>query len=33
MDAKGCMKADYPKAGLGIALDIGSKVATGEMKW
>jgi len=27
------MKATYPTAGLGIALDIGSKVATGEMKW
>ena len=30
---EGAMKAAYPKAGLGIALDIGSKVATGEMKW
>jgi glyoxylase-like metal-dependent hydrolase (beta-lactamase superfamily II) len=27
------MKAAYPDAGLGIALDIGSKVATGEMAW
>lgn len=27
------MKAAYPTAGLGIALDIGAKVATGEMKW
>jgi len=27
------MQAAYPQAGLGIALDIGSKVATGEMKW
>lgn len=29
----GAMKAAYPSAGLGIALDIGAKVATGEMKW
>lgn len=29
----GAMKAAYPDAGLGIALDIGAKVATGEMKW
>jgi len=29
----GAMKAAYPGAGLGIALDIGAKVATGEMKW
>lgn len=29
----GAMKAAYPTAGLGIALDIGAKVATGEMKW
>lgn len=29
----GAMKAAYPQAGLGIALDIGAKVATGEMKW
>lgn len=27
------MKKAYPGAGLGIALDIGSKVGTGEMKW
>ncbi len=27
------MKAAYPKAGLGMALDIGAKVNTGEMKW
>jgi glyoxylase-like metal-dependent hydrolase (beta-lactamase superfamily II) len=27
------MKAAYPAAGLGIALDIGSKVNKGEMKW
>ena len=27
------MKAAYPKAGLGIALDIGAKVNKGEMKW
>ncbi|MBW8782847.1 MAG: MBL fold metallo-hydrolase [Verrucomicrobia bacterium] len=27
------MKAVYPKAGLGIALDIGAKVTKGEMKW
>lgn len=27
------MKRAYPDAGLGIALDIGAKVATGEMKW
>lgn len=27
------MKAAYPQAGLGIALDIGAKVATGEMAW
>jgi glyoxylase-like metal-dependent hydrolase (beta-lactamase superfamily II) len=29
----GAMKAAYPAAGLGIALDIGAKVAKGEMKW
>jgi glyoxylase-like metal-dependent hydrolase (beta-lactamase superfamily II) len=29
----GAMKAAYPNAGLGIALDIGAKVAKGEMKW
>ncbi len=27
------MKAAYPKAGLGIALEIGAKVNKGEMKW
>jgi glyoxylase-like metal-dependent hydrolase (beta-lactamase superfamily II) len=27
------MKSAYPKAGLGIALDIGAKVNKGEMKW
>lgn len=27
------MQALYPEAGLGIALEIGSKVAKGEMKW
>lgn len=27
------MKNAYPQAGLGIALDIGAKVAKGEMKW
>jgi glyoxylase-like metal-dependent hydrolase (beta-lactamase superfamily II) len=27
------MKKAYPEAGLGIALDIGAKVNTGEMKW
>jgi len=27
------MKAAYPKAGLGIALDLGAKVNKGEMKW
>ena len=27
------MKKAYPQAGLGIALDIGAKVAKGEMKW
>ena len=29
----GAMKAAYPTAGLGIALDIGAKVAKGDMKW
>lgn len=29
----GAMKAAYPTAGLSIALEIGAKVATGEMKW
>jgi glyoxylase-like metal-dependent hydrolase (beta-lactamase superfamily II) len=27
------MKERYPKAGMGVALDIGAKVAKGEMKW
>ena len=27
------MQAAYPKAGLGVALDIGAKVSKGEMKW
>jgi len=27
------MKQRYPKAGMGVALDIGAKVAKGEMKW
>jgi len=27
------MTARYPKAGMGVALQIGAKVATGEMKW
>lgn len=27
------MKAAYPNVGLGMALDIGAKVTTGEMKW
>lgn len=27
------MKQAYPEAGLGVALDIGAKVAKGEMKW
>jgi hypothetical protein len=27
------MKKAYPRAGLPIALDIGAKVAKGEMKW
>jgi hypothetical protein len=27
------MKERYPSAGMGIALDIGAKVAKGEMKW
>ena len=32
-DLIGVMKQRYPQAGLGIALDIGAKVNTGEMKW
>jgi|SRR5450631_4241296 len=27
------MKARYPNAGMGVALDIGAKVAKGELKW
>jgi len=27
------MKARYPGLGMEVALDIGAKVATGEMKW
>jgi len=27
------MKRRYPQAGMGVALDIGAKVATGEMAW
>jgi len=27
------MQRRYPSAGMGVALDIGAKVATGEMKW
>ena len=30
---KSAMQARFPGLGMGIALDIGSKVATGEMKW
>jgi glyoxylase-like metal-dependent hydrolase (beta-lactamase superfamily II) len=30
---KAAMQARFPGLGMGIALDIGSKVATGEMKW
>jgi hypothetical protein len=30
MDA---MKRRYPDAGMGVALEIGAKVAMGEMKW
>jgi glyoxylase-like metal-dependent hydrolase (beta-lactamase superfamily II) len=30
---KSAMEARFPGLGMGIALDIGSKVATGEMKW
>lgn len=29
----GALQAAYPQAGLGIALDIGAKVAKGEMQW
>ena len=30
---KAAMEARFPNLGLGVALDIGSKVALGEMKW
>jgi glyoxylase-like metal-dependent hydrolase (beta-lactamase superfamily II) len=30
---KRAMEARFPGLGMGVALDIGSKVATGEMKW
>lgn len=30
---KAAMEARFPNLGMGVALDIGSKVATGEMKW
>lgn len=30
---KAAMEARFPGLGMGVALDIGSKVATGEMKW
>ena len=30
---KGAMEARFPGLGMGVALDIGSKVAKGEMKW
>lgn len=30
---KAAMMARFPDLGMGVALDIGSKVATGEMKW
>jgi hypothetical protein len=30
---KAAMEVRYPKLGMGVALDIGAKVATGEMKW
>jgi glyoxylase-like metal-dependent hydrolase (beta-lactamase superfamily II) len=30
---KAAMQARFPNLGMGVALDIGSKVATGEMKW
>lgn len=32
-DVKAALQKQYPDAGLGIALDLGSKVHTGEMKW
>ena len=30
---KAAMEARYPNLGMGVALDIGAKVAKGEMKW
>ncbi|MER8366973.1 MBL fold metallo-hydrolase [Mesorhizobium sp. M1378] len=30
---KSAMEARFPGLGMGVALDIGSKIATGEMKW
>jgi glyoxylase-like metal-dependent hydrolase (beta-lactamase superfamily II) len=30
---KAAMEARFPGLGMGVAIDIGSKVATGEMKW
>jgi glyoxylase-like metal-dependent hydrolase (beta-lactamase superfamily II) len=30
---KAAMEARFPNLGMGVAVDIGSKVATGEMKW
>ncbi|MCM5553944.1 MBL fold metallo-hydrolase [Pleomorphomonas sp. NRK KF1] len=30
---KAAMEARFPNLGMGVAIDIGSKVATGEMKW
>jgi hypothetical protein len=30
---KAAMEARFPNLGLGVALDIGAKVATGEMQW
>ena len=30
---KAAMEARFPNLGMGVALDIGSKVAKGEMKW
>jgi len=32
-DLIAAMTQRYPNAGMGIALQIGAKVATGEMKW
>jgi hypothetical protein len=30
---KTAMEARFPNLGMGVALDVGSKVAKGEMKW